>query len=61
MIPEFMLLNKPSTIAKGKIIRVWDSKDNENIEATKAKKLKQVHEFLVGIKQNENRYFQKNE
>jgi len=56
MIPEFMLLNKPKFVERGKIYRVKDSKDNENIEATKAKKLKQVHEFLLGIKQNELKY-----
>lgn len=59
MIPEFMQLSRPKFVERGKIIRVKEEKDIENIEATKAKKLKQVHEFLTGIKQSEFRYYYK--
>lgn len=46
MIPEFQVLPKPNILAKGRLIRVNPSKDDENIANTSSKKLKQVHEFL---------------
>ena len=56
LVPEFLLLPKPKLVERGKVIRVLEERDRETVEASKAKKLKQVSEFLEGMKMDEVRY-----
>lgn len=60
IMPEFQLDAKNSFVRNRRKIRLFDNRDQQNVEATKNKKIKGIHEYLEQVKTDVDRINIKN-